>query len=86
MHDDFRFNLIRFNLLKKAEQGALRLEELQIFLKDKGLTRLTEELIEEQLEHLRSEDYLIHVSARGYKITDKGMQEIKEVKQVLEKF
>jgi len=86
MHDDFKLNLIRFNLLKKAEQGPLKLGELQGYMENKGLTHTTEEMIKEQLEHLHSEDFLSQVSAHGYKITDKGIQEIKEVKGALEKF
>ena len=85
MHDDFKFNLIRFNILKKAEQGPLKLEELQSYLKDKGLAHTTEDMIQAQLEHLHSEDFLSQISARGYKITDKGIQELKEIKLALEK-
>lgn len=86
MHDDFKFNLIRFYILKKAEQGPLKLEELQSYLKDKGLAHTTQDMIQAQLEHLHAEDFLSQISARGYKITDKGVQEIKEVKLALEKF
>lgn len=86
MHGDFRYNLIRFNLLKKAEDGSLKLEQLEDFFKDKAISNVSKKDIKDELEHLSSENFLSKVSENEYKITDSGITEIEEVKKAIEKF
>lgn len=86
MHSDFRFNLIRINLLKKAERKSLNIDKLVNFFDDKAIKNVSKDEILDQLEHLRSENYLYQVSENEYRITDDGIKEINEVKKAIEKF
>lgn len=85
MHDDFRLNIIRFNLLKKAENETLKLSTLESYFEDKKISNINKDELKKQLEHLSSENFLSKVSDNEYKITDAGRKEIEEVKSALEK-
>ena len=85
MHGDFRYNLIRFNLLIKGEKEALKVEELEDFFKGKAIEDVSGEEIKTQLEHLTMENFLEKISEAEYRITDKGKKEIEEVKKAIEK-
>lgn len=85
MHGDFRYNLIRFNLLIKGEKETLKMEELEEFLKGKAIEDITDEEVKTQLEHLTMENFLEKLSEEKYKITDEGKKEIEEVKKAIEK-
>ena len=85
MHGDFRYNLIRFNLLIKGEKEALKVEELEEFFKGKAIEDVSGEEIKTQLEHLTMENFLEKISEAEYRITDKGKKEIEEVKKAIEK-
>lgn len=86
MHSDFRFNMIRINLLKKAERKSLNIDKLVNFFDDKAIKDVSKDEILEQLEHLRSENYIYQVSENEYRITDDGIKEINEVKKAIKKF
>lgn len=86
MHSDFRLNLVRMNLLKKSESKSLKVDNLVSFFEDKAIDNLSKDEIIDQLEHLRSENYLYQVSEDEYRITDEGKKEIIEVKKAIEKF
>ena len=78
MHDDFQLNLIRFNLLMKAESEPLKVDRLEAFFKDKELKNVTKDIIKRELEHLNSENLLFKISEREYEISELGRQELKE--------
>ncbi|NLC65857.1 MAG: hypothetical protein GX752_02795 [Clostridium sp.] len=86
MHSDFRFNMIRINLLKKAERKSLNIDKLVNFFDDKAIKDVSKDEILDQLEHLRSENYIYQVSENEYRITDDGIKEINEVKKAIKKF
>ena len=85
MHDDFQLNLIRFNLLMKAESEPLKVDRLEAFFKDKELKNVTKDIIKRELEHLNSENLLFKISEREYEISELGRQELKELKRAIEK-
>lgn len=85
MHGDFKYNLIRFNLLKEGKKNNLKLENLEDFFQNKELGNISKEEIKAQLEHLTMEDFLSKVSDDEYKVTDKGKIEIEEVEKAIEK-
>ena len=85
MHDDFQLNLIRFNLLMKAESEPLKVDRLEAFFKDKELKNVTKDILIRELEHLNSENLLFKISEREYEISELGRQELKELKKAIEK-
>ena len=85
MHDDFQLNLIRFNLLMKAEREPLKVDRLEAFFKDKELKNVTKDILKRELEHLNSENLLFKISEREYEISELGRQELKELKRAIEK-
>ena len=86
MHGDFKFNLMRMNLLKLGEEKEIKLEGLKNFFEDKGISDVSKEEIKAQLEHLTMEDFLSKLSEDRYEITEEGRKEIEEVKGAIEKF
>lgn len=85
MHDDFQLNLIRFNLLMKAESEPLKVDRLEAFFKDKELKNVTKDILKRELEHLHSENLLFKISEREYEISELGRQELKKLKKAIEK-
>ncbi|GEK92039.1 hypothetical protein [Alkalibacterium kapii] len=86
MHGDFKYNLMRINLLKLGEERNIKLNDLDNFFLDKGISDVSDKEIKDQLDHLTREDYLSNVSENEYKLTDEGKKELDDVKTAIKKF
>lgn len=86
MHGDFKFNLMRMNLLKLGEEKNIKLKNLEDFFQGKGIANVSQEEIKAQVEHLTMEKFLSKVSEEEYELTKEGKKEIQEVKKAIEKF
>lgn len=86
MHKDFRNNLIRFHLLKKATSEELEAANFTEYFEDKAIRNVSVTEIKEQLEHLKKEAFLTKETELAYRITKSGEAEIAEVKAALRKF
>lgn len=86
MHGDFKFNLMRMNLLNLANEKNIKLDQLDGFFESKGLSNVSSAEIKKQVEHLTMENFLIKNSENEYKLTDAGKNELAEVKKAIEKF
>lgn len=86
MHGDFKYNLMRMNLLKLGKKQEIELDELEEFFQEKGISDVSKEEIKAQLEHLTMENFLSKKSENKYELTTDGQKEVEEVKAAIDKF
>lgn len=86
MHGDFKYNLMRMNLLKLGDERTIKLNNLDSFFKDKGILDVSQAEIKAQAEHLTMENYLTKKSENEYELTEAGKKELEKVKTAIEKF
>lgn len=86
MHGDFKFNLMRINLLKLGEGKTIDLNNLDGYFENKGIPDVSSQEIKAQLEHLTMENYLSKNSESEYELTKEGQKELSEVKTAIDKF
>lgn len=86
MHGDFKYNLMRMNLLKLGKEKNIELNKLSDFFESKGIPDVSTEEIKAQAEHLTMENYLSKKSENDYALTEEGKKELDKVKTAIEKF
>ena len=68
------------NILKLGEKENIKLNNLDGFFEDKGISDVSSKEIKAQLEHLAKENYLSEKSDNEYELTGEGKKELAESK------
>lgn len=87
MHADFKYNFIRYHILAEALKGAVQLDDFKgDYFTKKEVKNVSTEEVADQLEHLRSEHFLMKKTDEDYEITEEGRLEIADVVRAIDQF
>lgn len=86
MHGDFKYNFIRYHLLEEALTGEITASDFKNYFPKKKVDDVSMNEIKDQLEHLRSEHFLMKTSDEEYKITEEGRKELADVVRAINNF
>lgn len=82
MHKDFQDNFIRIHMLYHANEQSISTNQMKQELEKHGY-QVSENEIQQQLQHLASEQFLTSSQESTYSITSNGKQELKDVQNKL---